>query len=125
MLRRLLEDEHYLVRSAATGAEALQIAGEEYIDLVLLDLNLDGENGWEVFERLTAEHRAVPVIVITARSNQIFPALASGAGALMEKPLDLPKLLLTIQELLAEPIEVRQARTAGRAAEFHYSPPKA
>jgi len=125
MLRRLLEDEHYLVRSAATGAEALQIAGEEYIDLVLLDLNLAGENGWEVFERLTAEHRAVPVIVITARSNQIFPALASGAGALMEKPLDLPKLLLTIQELLAEPIEVRQARTAGRAAEFHYSPPKA
>ena len=125
MLRRLLEDEHYLVRSAATGAEALQIAGEEYIDLVLLDLNLAGGNGWEVFERLTAEHRAVPVIVITARSNQIFPALASGAGALMEKPLDLPKLLLTIQELLAEPIEVRQARTAGRAAEFHYSPPKA
>jgi len=125
MLRRLLEDEHYLVRSAATGAETLQIAGEEYIDLVLLDLNLAGENGWEVFERLTAEHPAVPVIVITARSNQIFPALASGAGALMEKPLDLPKLLLTIQELLAEPIEVRQARTAGRAAEFHYSPPKA
>jgi len=125
MLRRLLEDEHYLVRSAATGAEAFQIAGEEYIDLVLLDLNLAGENGWEVFERLTVEHPTVPVIVITARSNQIFPALASGAGALMEKPLDLPKLLLAIEELLAEPVEVRQARTAGRAAEFHYLPRKA
>jgi hypothetical protein len=42
----------------------------------------------------------------------------------MEKPLDLPKLLLTIAELLAEPVEVRKARAAGRAAEFHYLPPK-
>jgi DNA-binding response OmpR family regulator len=124
MLRRVLENEEYLVRSASTGAEALHIAAEEYIDLVLLDLNLPGENGWEVFERLTTENPTMPVIVITARSNQIFPALASGVGALMEKPLDLPKLLLTIAELLAEPVEVRKARAAGRAAEFHYLPPK-
>src|SRR4029077_6446934 len=107
MLRRVLENEEYLVRSASTGAEALQIAAREYVDLVLLDLNLPGENGWEVFERLTTANPTMPVIVITARSNQIFPALASGVGALMEKPLDLPKLLLTIAELLAEPVEVR------------------
>jgi hypothetical protein len=41
----------------------------------------------------------------------------------MEKPLDLPKLLRTIRDLLAEPAESRLARMAGERAEFHYLPP--
>ena len=94
-------------------------------DLVLLDLKLPAQNGWEIFERLTADNASLPIIIITARPNQIFPALASGAGALMEKPLDLPKLLRTIRDMLAEPAETRQARIAGQRAEFHYLPPKA
>ena len=122
MLRRFLEDENYLVSSAANGKEALQRAEAHDIDLILLDLNLTGENGWQLFERLSSDNPTVPVIIITARS--IFPALASGAGALMEKPLDLPKLLRTIEELLAEPAASRQARSNGHAAEFHYLPPK-
>jgi hypothetical protein len=65
------------------------------------------------------------VIIITARPNQLFPALAAGAGALMEKPLDLPKLLRTMRDLMAEPAEARLARTAGGRAEFHYLPPMA
>lgn len=122
MLRRLLENEGYAVKCAASGKEALGIAAEEEIHLVLLDLNLSGENGWDVFEKLGSELPTAPIIVITARSNQLFPSLASGAGALMEKPLDLPKLLRTIEELLAEPVETRQARMAGHPAEFHYLP---
>jgi len=124
MLRRVLEDEGYLVNSAGSGKEALQKAAGMDVDLVLLDLNLPEGDGWEVFERLTVEHPFLPVIIITARSNQLFPALASGAGALMEKPLDLGKLLQTIEDLLAEPVEARRARTAGRSAEFHYLPPR-
>jgi len=124
MLRRVLEDEHYLVSSAGTGKEALQKAAGTDVALVLLDLNLPEGNGWETFERLTTEHPSLPVIIITARSNQLFPALASGVGALMEKPLDLPKLLRTIEDLLAEPAATRLARTAGHLAEFHYLPPK-
>jgi hypothetical protein len=52
----------------------------------------------------------------------VFPALAAGAGALMEKPLDFQVLLDTISELLKETPETRLARLAGRPAEFHYSP---
>jgi DNA-binding response OmpR family regulator len=124
MLSRLLEEEGYAVLPAADGSEALELAAGKGPHLVLLDLNLPGESGWTTFERLSASHPFLPVIIITARPNQIFPALAAGAGALMEKPLDLPKLLSTIQELLAEPAETRRARVAGRAAEFHYLPPK-
>jgi two-component system response regulator HydG len=124
MLLRVLEEEGYAVVPAANGIEALELAASRMPDLVLLDLNLPLQNGWDTFERLTTENPLLPVIIITARPNQIFPALAAGAGALMEKPLDLPKLLRTIRDLLAEPAASQLARMAGKAAEFHYLPPK-
>jgi CheY-like chemotaxis protein len=123
MLQRVLEEEGYIVVPAANGMEALERARATASQLVLLDLNLPAQNGWETLERLAAEGPLLPVIIITARPNQLFPALASGAGALMEKPLDLPKLLRTIRDLLAEPAEARLARMAGKQAEFHYLPP--
>ena len=124
MLLRVLEEENYAVVPAANGLEAVERANGDAPDLVLLDLTLPLQNGWDTFERLSADYPSLPVIIITARPNQLFPALAAGAGALMEKPLDLPKLLRTIEDLLAEPATTRRARTAGKASEFHYLPPK-
>src|SRR5262245_61549891 len=122
MLRRVLTEEGYEVVPATDGQEALNVAVSTAVDLVLLDLNLPVKNGWETLERMTTENPLLPVIVITARPNQLFHALASGVGALMEKPLDFPKLLETIRTLLDEPKEKRLARTAGRFAEFRYVP---
>jgi len=123
MLGRVLMQEGYLVIPAATGQRALELAAATKFDLALLDLNLPGQNGWDVFERLTAEEPLLPVVIITARANQLFVALGAGAGALMEKPLDPPRLLQIIRELLDEPAEMRLARVAGKRAEFHYLPP--
>ena len=100
MLTRVLTGEGYLVWAAADGTAALEIAAVAKVDLVLLDLNLPGKSGWDIFERLTAENPMLAVIIITARSNQLFTALGAGAGALLEKPLDFPKLLQTISRLL-------------------------
>jgi len=122
MLTRVLVGEDYLVLPAASGPDALKVAAATPIDLVLLDLNMPRQSGWDTFERLIAEDPLVPIIIITARSNQLFAALASGAGALLEKPLDFPKLLQTISNLLAEPAQSRLARMAGKTAEFHYLP---
>ena len=123
MLLRVLEEEDYAVVPAADGLEAVESATNSAPDLVLLDLNLPFQNGWDTFKRLVADNPSLPVIIITARPNQLFPALAAGAGALMEKPLDLPKLLRTIRDLLAEPAANQLARMAGKAGEFHYLPP--
>ena len=122
MLHRVLEAEDYRVVPAANGVEAVELAGAQPPDLTLLDLNLPAKDGWQVFERLTNAHPAMPFIIITARPNQLFPALASGVGALMEKPLDLPKLLQTIRDLLDEPSHVRVSRAGGQPAQFHYLP---
>lgn len=121
-LAHVLTTEGYDVLPAANGVEALEVAALHPVDLVLLDLNLPRKNGWDTFELMIKQNPQLPVIIITARPNQLFPALAAGAGALMEKPLDFPKLLQTIRDLLAEPAQARAARLAGKPAEFHYLP---
>ena len=120
-LAQVLAEEGYVVSCGADGEEALRIV-DDSISLVLLDLNMPQKNGWDTFERLTARNPLVPVIIITARPNQLFTALSAGVGALMEKPLDFPVLLQTIRELLQEPDDVRLARIAGRTMDFHYRP---
>ena len=57
---------------------------------------------------------------MTARPNQLFTAVGAGAGALLEKPLDIPSLLQTIGKLLAESSEKHLARLAGAKTDFHY-----
>lgn len=122
MLARVLLGEGYSVQTAANGTEALDIAAAQPFDLVLLDLTMPGKNGWDTFARLRAENPLLAVIIITARPNQFFTAVGAGVGALLEKPLDFPKLLETVSSLLAESAEARLARVAGKSAEFHYLP---
>jgi two-component system response regulator MprA len=122
MLKRVLAEEGYHVQSAANGAAALQAANTTPPDLVLLDVKLREDNGWDVFRRLTRKWPLLPVVIITARPNQLFTALAAGVGALLEKPLHIPKLLRTISRLLRESVEPRLARAAGKIAHFDYLP---
>jgi CheY-like chemotaxis protein len=122
VLGRVLADEGYHVQSAASGAEALQVASAAPPDLVLLDVKLREESGWDVFRRLTRKWPSLPVVIITARPNQLFTALAAGVGALAEKPLQIPKMLRTISRLLRESVETRLERVAGKVAHFEYLP---
>ena len=122
MIRRVLADEGYLTLTASNGAEALGVAASNHVDLVLLDLNMPGQGGWDTFEKLTAKDPLLAVIIITAKPNQLFTSLGAGVGALLEKPLDYPILLQTIAALLAESDELRLARLTGRQSRLHYVP---
>jgi len=114
-LSGVLRDEGYDVIQALNGHEAIQhfkaVGGT---DIVLLDLNMPVKGGWDTFELLTTRNPLLPVIVITARPDQYVMAAAAGVAALMEKPLDIPVLLETMRKLLAEPLETRLARIAGK-----------
>ena len=123
ILVRLLAEEDFIVLTAANGLEALALSGSTQFDLVLLDLNMPVKDGWETFEQLSAQNPLMPVILITARPNQYFPAMSSGLGALLEKPLDFTKLFHTIHDLLEESDEMRLARLAGKSSTFSYVPP--
>jgi DNA-binding response OmpR family regulator len=119
-MSRVLQDAGYEVRLAADGAEAVARFESDEIDLLLLDLGLPLESGWDIFERITRENPFLPIIIITGQPDQHEVAVAAGVGALMEKPLDVSELLHTIQELLAEPREVRLRRLGGQGGRLRH-----
>jgi CheY-like chemotaxis protein len=100
-LGRLLQTEGYEVILAASGREAIQTALEWPVDLVLLDVNMAIQNGWETSQRLTNAQPDLPIIMITANPGAVQMPAATRVEGVMEKPLDLPLLLATIRNLLS------------------------
>ncbi|HEY3931157.1 MAG TPA: response regulator [Verrucomicrobiae bacterium] len=124
ILLHILEEEDYFVRAVANGVEVFALAETTKFDLVLLDLNTPVKDGWETFEQLSSRNPLLPIILITAYPNQFSSVLASGARALLEKPLDFVKLFYTIRHLLEEPAEARLANFTGRYSTFRPIPSK-
>jgi len=112
------------VLPAENGAQALQIACKATMDLVLLDLSMPVKDGWHTLQALSYKHPSTPVVLIAARHNQLFPALAAGVAALLEKPMDMPHLLETVKRLAYESPEARRARLTGRDTAFFHEPQK-
>jgi CheY-like chemotaxis protein len=104
MLARVLSNEGYGVLTAANGLDALGLAETLSVDLVLLDLNMPGTNGWETLEELDAKGRAPAVIIITAMPHQQEAARAAGVATVLEKPLDFPRLIQTVSQVLANAV---------------------
>jgi DNA-binding response OmpR family regulator len=121
-LNDVFVSEGFAVLQAENGLQALDIVARARIDLVLLDLNMPVMGGWDTFEQLTREHPLIPVIIATARPNQLFTAVNAGAGALLEKPMDIPSLLRLVRRLLTQSTEQRLARLAGVDTDIHYEP---
>jgi len=121
-LRKVLEEEGYEVVLAADGQQALNQFEGGSIDLLLLDIAMPVKNGWDTFEQIANQNPVLPIIVITGQSNQYKAASVAGVGALMEKPLDVTRLLGTMQELLAEPREARLRRLCGYNRDTRHVP---
>jgi DNA-binding response OmpR family regulator len=122
-LKKVLEAAGYEVALAAGALEAAVRFQPGQLDLLVLDLVLPNQSGWDVFERLTTHRPLVPVIIITGLPNQRSTAEMAGAGALFEKPIEPTTLLATIAELLGEPPERRLERLYGVLRDTKYVPP--
>jgi two-component system KDP operon response regulator KdpE len=98
VLRINLVARQYEVVTAATGAQALHLAGTEHPDLVILDLGLPDLDGVEVITRLRA-WTPVPVIVLSGRvgSHDKVAALDAGADDYVTKPFSVDELLARIR----------------------------
>jgi two-component system response regulator RegX3 len=99
-VEKVLRGAGYEVVLAAGGLEAIAKFQAQSIDLILLDIGLPNLNGWEACRHLARERPNVPIILITGQAGQFKSALAAGAVALMEKPLDAHRLLEVVQEIL-------------------------
>ena len=104
MLRYNLEKEGYNVTEARDGEEALTVADETPPDAVILDWMLPRMSGIEVCRQLRRkpETRSVPVIMLTARSEETdkVRGLNVGADDYMTKPFSMPELIARVRALL-------------------------
>ena len=102
MLGRILVEEGYDALAAANGREGLNVAGANEVNLVLLDLKMPGMNGQETLKELAVLRPGLPVIIMTAYPGQALEGGLAEVSALLQKPLDFPMLLATIETLLAQ-----------------------
>jgi two-component system, OmpR family, KDP operon response regulator KdpE len=91
----------YNVLTAADGTEALKVAAEHPLDLVLLDIGLPGPDGLAVLEAVRRENQ-VPVLMISARGRETdrVHALDLGADDYLTKPFGVAELLARVRALL-------------------------
>ena len=104
LLKYNLEAEGYRVRSSAQGEDVAYLIAEERPDLILLDWMLPGISGIEVCRLVRAkpETRDIPIIMLTARSEEAekVRGLATGADDYLVKPFSIPELLMRIKTIL-------------------------
>lgn len=101
-LRANLEVEGYEVTVAGSGEAALAEAARHPPDLVVLDLMLPGMDGYDVLAALRSRGSDAPVLVLSARAEEIDKVRGFRAGAddYVTKPFGVMELLLRIQALL-------------------------
>ncbi len=101
-LSRALRREGYDVHVRGAGAEVLACVLEGGIDLVVLDIGLPGMDGLEVCRRIRAEGCTLPVLVLTARADEVDTVVGLDAGAddYVTKPFRLAELLARVRALL-------------------------
>ncbi len=107
-----LENEGYTVETAFDGAAAIELAKSESFDLIILDLMMPEVDGLSACMRIR-EFSAVPIIMLTARSEDAdkIIGLESGADDYITKPFNILELKARIRALLRRAGQSAQKRT--------------
>jgi two-component system alkaline phosphatase synthesis response regulator PhoP len=108
MVRGLVDNltfEGYEAATAANGAEALAAIARETPDLVLLDIMMPVMSGWDVVKELRRRGIDVPIIMLTARGEEVDRVLGLELGAddYVTKPFSLRELLARVRAVLRRP----------------------
>ncbi len=106
ILRDLLASAGYDVVEATTGEDGVALATARAPDLILMDIQLPGIDGYEATRRIKADAtlRRIPLIVVTsyALSGDDAKALAAGADAYVAKPFSPRAMLAKVREHLRD-----------------------
>ena len=113
-LRDNFEFEGYEVISAGDGVEGLERALKDSPDLVVLDVMMPRMSGLEVCKQLKAKRPSIPIIMLTARGQEVdkVVGLELGADDYVTKPFSIRELLARVKAVLrrAQPVPKDQER---------------
>jgi DNA-binding response OmpR family regulator len=127
-LRKVLRTEGHEVLTASDGEDALRNFDPATLDLLLLDLKMPNKDGWDTLNEMFDRNPVLKIIVITGQPVEGTPdkvemAAVAGARALLQKPLNIERLLETVAALLAEPTSTHLQRLCTHRTSFRFVPP--
>ena len=97
LLEAILEDDGFDVKIAYSVKDAEVLLKSYTPDLILLDLLMPNENGFDLLRKLKANnnHQQIPIIIVTAFANSENKIIAKDLGAIdvIEKPINIPDFL--------------------------------
>ncbi|HEY67942.1 MAG TPA: hybrid sensor histidine kinase/response regulator [Thermoflexia bacterium] len=104
LVRRVLESEGYQVIAAEDGLSAIEIAKREKPDLILMDINISGLDGYEVTTKIRniPELSSIPIVAVTAATlkGDRERALIAGCDGYIPKPIDVDRFPYQVQAFL-------------------------
>lgn len=102
LLKEVFEAEHYTVKTAADGKEALALLDNEKFDLTIIDVMMPKINGYEFTEQLRTFDKEMPVLMLSAKqlAEDRKKGFISGIDDYMAKPVDTEELILHVKALL-------------------------
>ena len=98
----LLEREEFEILTARDGAAGLKVGLKEEIDLIVLDVLLPKIDGFEVCRRLRADNVTIPILMLTAKTQEAdkVMGLERGADDYVTKPFGVAELVARVKALL-------------------------
>ena len=102
LFQAVLENEKYIVFTAANGEEALKMMDQEHIDLVVLDIMMPKMDGYEFTKLLRETQENLPILMVSAKQlpEDKKKGFLVGTDDYMTKPVDEDEMLLRIKALL-------------------------
>ena len=102
LFKRVLVKNGYSVRTASNGAEALDLVGAEYIDLIISDIMMPVMDGYAMVSSLREAGYQMPVMMITAKDafDDMKLGFLSGSDDYMVKPINVNEMVLRVGALL-------------------------
>jgi two-component system cell cycle response regulator DivK len=104
IMRDMMEVQGHRTLEAVDGPAGLDMAVRHRPDLILMDVQLPGMDGYEVTRRLKAqeETKGIPIIAVTsfAMKGEEDRAREAGCDAYLSKPIDIHKLVETVKSFL-------------------------
>ena len=101
LLRKCLEKEGFIISEASTGTEMHTILDAQSIDLVTLDITLEGEDGLDLARTIRAKSK-VPIIMVSGKGDLIdkVVGLEIGADDYISKPFELREVIARVRAVL-------------------------